>query len=85
MEVSESLEIRRLAKSQEYFTQQVALLVNETILELVQEYLSFPIVSDSSYRSKMSLNLEMLAMLKEYSVSYESSSVPKGETRININ
>lgn len=63
------------------FTQQVATFVEERVMNRVQDLLMYPVISKKSTRARVAQNLELLAMMKEYSLNYQASSISKSTVR----
>jgi len=62
------------------FTQRVANLVEDRVFSRVQDLLVYPVVSTRSMRARVAQNLELLAMMKEYTLNYETSPISKGRS-----
>lgn len=75
---SKKLQNERLDYMQDIFTKRVAAILEGSILSKVENLLTYPVVSKTNNHARIAQNLELLAMMKEYSLNYESSIVPKG-------
>jgi hypothetical protein len=64
------------------FTQRVANLVEDRVFSRVQDLLVYPVVSTRSMRARVAQNLELLAMMKEYTLNYETSPISKGRATV---
>jgi hypothetical protein len=72
----------RLDFMENEFTQRVANLVEDRVFSRVQDLLVYPVVSTRSTRARVAQNLELLAMMKEYTLNYETSPISKGRITV---
>jgi hypothetical protein len=79
---SKKVQTERLDYMENKFSHRVATLVEERLAGRVEDLLTYPVVSTKSIRARVAQNLELLAMMKEYTLNYEASPISKGRVTV---